>query len=91
MQFLHIKNGILIQKWYWPTVGKYVIVFKKNSCIFEVEGWEFKKNLDHLNNLFIQWKVRTIFEDFQHFTVRPGQIRLNTLEKKWALEPIIGM
>ena len=44
MQILHIKNGILIQKWYWPTEGKYIVVFKKNSCIFEVESREFKKN-----------------------------------------------
>ena len=29
---------------------------------FEVEGWEFKENWDHLNTLFKQWNGNAIFE-----------------------------
>ena len=43
------KNGILLPKLFWPTVRK--------NCSSDRENENF---WDHLNNLFKQWKVRTI-------------------------------
>ena len=43
------RNGILLPKLFWPTVRK--------NCPWDRE----KRFWDHKNNLFKQWKVRTIF------------------------------
>ena len=51
------KNGILFQKFFWPTVRKKCSSDWEKLFKFGTEGREFAK---HLNNLFKQWKARTI-------------------------------
>ena len=58
---LELGNGILLPKLFWPTVRKNCSSDREKHLKFEAEGWEFSKFWDHLNNLFKQWKVRTIF------------------------------
>ena len=48
------RNGILLQKLFWPTVRKTCPSDREKLLKFEAEGQEFA-------NLFKQWKVRTIF------------------------------
>ena len=55
------KNGILLPKLFWPTVRKNCSSNREKLLKFEAEGREFVKFWDHLNNLFKQGKVRTIF------------------------------
>ena len=45
--------GILLPKFFWPTVRKIFLVIEKNF-------WNSRLKVDHLNNLFKLWKFRTI-------------------------------
>ena len=53
-----VRNGILLPKLFWPTVRKNCSSDREKLLKFEAESREFSK---FLNNLFKQWKVRTIF------------------------------
>ena len=52
----------------WYFVTKIVLTYREKNCSsdwekilkFEAESREFAKIWDHMNNLFKQWKVRTI-------------------------------
>ena len=56
-----ILYGILLPKLFWPTVRKNCSSDREKLLKFEAEGREFSKFLRSLENLFKQWKVRTIF------------------------------
>ena len=58
---LVIKNGILLPKLFWPTVKKIVLEIEKNFWNSRPSASNVQKFWDHWNNLFKQWKVRTIF------------------------------
>ena len=53
-------TGILLPKLFWPTVRKFLAIEKKfwNS---RLKAENLQSIWDHYNNLFKQWKVRTIF------------------------------
>ena len=53
--------GILLTKLFWPTMRKNCFTDREKLLKFKAEGREFTKFLSHYNNLFKQWKVRTIF------------------------------
>ena len=53
------NNGILLPKLFWPTVRKNCSSDREKLLKFE--GREFATFWDDLNNLFKQWKIRTIF------------------------------
>ena len=55
------RNGILLPKLFWPTVRKIVLVIEKNFWNSRLKAENLQKFWDHLNNLFKQWKVGTIF------------------------------
>ena len=55
--------GILLPKLFWPTVRKNCSNDWEKCLKFEAEGQEFAKFLRSLDNLFKQWKVRTIFDN----------------------------
>ena len=57
LDLTEFKNGILLPKLFWPTVGKNCSSDGEKLLKFEAEGREFAKTT---NNLFEQWKVRTI-------------------------------
>ena len=54
------ENGILLSKLFWPTVRKNALVIEKNFWNSRLKSENSQNLLDHLNNLFKQWKVRTI-------------------------------
>ena len=47
------RNGILLQKLFWPTVRKNCSSDREKLLKFEAEGWEFSKFLRSLEQ-FIQ-------------------------------------
>ena len=47
------KNGILLPKLFWPTVGNNCSSDQETLLKFEAEGWEFAKFLKSLEQ-FIQ-------------------------------------
>ena len=55
---MNLSNGILLPKLLLPTLKKKVLVIEKNFWNLRLNAENF---WDHLNNLFKQWKVRTIF------------------------------
>ena len=55
------NNGILLPKLFWPTVRKIVLLIEKNFWNSRLKAENLQKFWDHENNLFKQWKVRTIF------------------------------
>ena len=59
---------------------------------FEAEGWEFAKFWDQLNNLFKQWKVRTISCNRMFFYCSLRFLRNGKLEQlQFKLEKNIGI
>ena len=54
-------NGILLPKLFWPTARKNVLVIKKNFWNSRLKAKNWQNFWDRYNNLFKQWKVRTIF------------------------------
>ena len=55
-------NGILFPKLFWPSVRIFFPVIEKNFWKSRLKAVTFQKFWDHKNNLFEQWKVKTIFE-----------------------------
>ena len=53
MTEIGVYNGILLPKLFWPTVRKNCSSDREFFLKFEVEGWEFAKNLRTLEQ-FIQ-------------------------------------
>ena len=69
-----VKNGILLPKLFWPTVRKKCSSDWEKNLKLEAEGWRLKaqnvqKIWDHKNNLFKQWKFRTIFDNRMLFNL----------------------
>ena len=65
-----IKNGILLPKLFWPTVThweKIVLVIEKNFWNSRLKAKNLQDFWDQLNNLFKQWKVRTISGNWMLF------------------------
>ena len=54
------EHGILLPKLFWPTVRKIVLVIEKNFWNSRLKAENLQISWDCLNNLFKQWKVRTI-------------------------------
>ena len=54
------KNGFLLPKLFWPTVRKIFLVIEKNLWNSRLKAENLQTFLDHLNNLFKLWRVRTI-------------------------------
>ena len=57
------RDGILLPKLFWPTVRKKFGSDREKPLKFEAEGENFQIFWDHKNNLFKQWKARTIFSN----------------------------
>ena len=55
------RNGILFPKLFWPTVRKNCSSDWEKRLNSRLKAENLQIFLDHLNNLFKQWKVRTIF------------------------------
>ena len=55
------KHGILFPKLFWSTVRKKCSCDQEKPLELKAEGKKIAKFWDHKNNLFKQWKVRTIF------------------------------
>ena len=60
-QLFLLKNGILLPELFWPTLRKNVLVIEKNFWNSRLKAENLQNFWDHWNNLFRQWKVRTIF------------------------------
>ena len=57
-----VSFGVLLPKLFWHTVrNTIVLVIEKNFWNSRLNAENFWNFWDHLNNLFKQWKVRTIF------------------------------
>ena len=65
-------NGILLPKLFWHTVKKKVLVIEKNFWNLRLKVENLQNFWDHLNNLFKQWKVRTISCNRILFYLVPG-------------------
>ena len=61
------RNGILLPKLFWPMWEKIVLVIEKNFWNSWLKTENLQKIWDHLNNLFKQWEVRTIFGNRMFF------------------------
>ena len=60
-QYIFGNSGIFLPKLFWPTERKNCFSDWEKRLKFEAEFWNLQKFWDHKNNLFKQWKVRTIF------------------------------
>ena len=60
---MHVGNGILLPKLFWPTVRKKCSSDWENLLKFEAEGWEFAKFLRSLEQF-----IQTVPGDFSYLT-----------------------
>ena len=54
-------NGILLPKFFWPTVRKKCSSDREKLLKFEAEGQDFAKNFRSLEQFIQAGKVKTIF------------------------------
>ena len=67
-----LGTGILLQNWSDLLWEKIVLVIEENFWNSRLKAESFQKFWDHLNNLFKQWKVRTISGNIMLFKLVPG-------------------
>ena len=75
----NVDTTLLHNNWYFVTKIGLTCCEKKlfywSKITFEIRGWRpriYKDFLDHLNNIFKQWKVRTTFGNRMFFKIVPG-------------------
>ena len=68
---LQRKNGILLPKLFWPTVRKNCSSYQEKFWNSRLKAENLQTFWDHYNNLFKQWKVRTMFGNRMLFKVVP--------------------
>ena len=57
-----LHSGILLPKLFWSTLRKKILVINKNFWNSRLKTENLHNFLNHMNNLFKLWKVRTILE-----------------------------
>ena len=87
-------NGILFPKLFWQCVRKICTSDQEKKMRFKLNAKNLQKFWDYKNNLFEQWKLRTIFEieGFNNLFLEVSQVkyirtfRIQIGKNNWGLK-----